>query len=293
MKAAFFLGCTIPVRAQNYEMATRRVAEALGVELVDLPGAGCCGYPLQSVNPLEAQTLAGAVLADAEAAGAELLTICTACTGVLTEAAHEFAHNPDLLGQVNEGLKKIGKRYNGGVRVRHFARALHEDFGEAEIRKHVKVDLSALRIAAHYGCHYLKPTATYQGFDPSEAPHTLDDLIAWTGAQAVAYMGKKECCGGACLAVDENLALAISKSKLDELKRRQADAMALICPFCSIMYDSSQKKIETEYQETYNLPILYYPQLLGLAFGMDPKDLGFQVNRVKAKALLDRVAQPA
>jgi len=100
------------------------------------------------------------------------------------------------------------------------------------------------------------------------------------------------CCGGACLAVDEGLALSITKEKLDAIKAQNADGIVLICPFCSIMYDSSQKKIEKDFEVIYTLPVLFYPQILGLAFGIDPKNLGFQMNRVKTKELLGRVPQP-
>lgn len=293
MKASFFLGCTIPIRAQNFEMSTRKVAEAFGIELIDLPEAGCCGYPVRSVDQRQARCVAAAALADAEAVSTELITMCTACTGVLTETAHELAHDEALRAEVNVELKKIGKVYNGTVRVRHFARVLLEEIGEAAIREKVTVDLSDLALAPHYGCHFLKPHEAYEEFDSVENPTSLDRLIELTGARSVRYRGKKDCCGGACLAVDEGLALSITKGKLDAIKAAKADGIVLICPFCSIMYDSSQKKIETERKVEYGLPVLYYPQLLGLALGMDPKVLGFQMNRVKAKDLLARVPQPA
>ena len=290
MKAAFYLGCTIPIRAQNFELSTRRVAQELGIELVDLPGAGCCGYPIRSVNLHEARITAAAVLADALEAGEELVTICTACTGVLTETAHEIEHHPELRDEVNAALAKVGKKYEGNVRVRHFARVLLEEVGPEALRQKIKVDLSGFRFAAHYGCHYLKPSEAYAGFDSVENPESLDRLIEAAGAKSVSYRGRKDCCGGACLAVDEGLALSISKQKLDAIVAQKADALVLVCPFCSIMYDSSQKKIETGSHVEYGLPVLFYPQLLGLAMGMDPKkDLGFQMNRVKASDLLDRI----
>ena len=294
MKAAFFLGCTIPVRAQNFEASTRRVAEEFGIELVDLPAAGCCGYPVRSVDQGEARVAAAAVLAEAESVAPDLVTICTACTGVLTETAHALNRDVALRGALNAELSKTGKEYSGTVRVRHFARLLIEEVGEAAIRERIRVDLSELRFASHYGCHYLKPSAAFEEFDSVENPQSLDHLIELTGAASVPYRGRKDCCGGACLAVDEALALSITKDKLDSVKGQGADGIVLVCAFCSIMYDSSQKKIETEHEVSYDLPVLYYPQLLGLAMGMDPKkELGFQINRVKAKELLSRIPEPA
>ena len=290
MKAAFYLGCTIPIRAQNFELSTRRVAQELGIELLDLPGAGCCGYPIRSVDLREARITAAAVLADALQVSEELVTICTASTGVLTETAHELEHHPELREEVNAALDKVGKKYEGNVRVRHFARVLLEEVGEEALKQKLKVDLAGFRFAPHYGCHYLKPSEAYEGFDSVENPESLDRLIEATGAKSILYRGRKDCCGGACLAVDESLALSISKQKLDAITAQKADAIVLVCPFCSIMYDSSQKKIETENQVEYGLPVLFYPQLLGLAMGMDPKkDLGFQMNRVKANGLVERM----
>lgn len=293
MRAGFFLGCTIPVRAQNFEMSTRRVAEALDLELVDLPSTGCCGYPTRSLDQRQALTVAAAALADAEAVSPELVTICTACTGVLTEAAHVLNRDESLREEVNAELGAIGKRYEGTVRVRHFARLLTEVVGEEAIRAKVSVDLGGLRFAPHYGCHYLRPSAVYEEFDSVENPRSLDRLIELTGAKSVRHRGFRDCCGGACLAVDEGLALSIAKTKLDALRARGVDAMVLVCPFCSVMYDSSQKKIEAEHKISYGLPVLYLPQVLGLAFGLDPKAMGFQMNRVKAKDLLARIPQPA
>lgn len=289
MKAAFYLGCTIPVRAQNYELSTRKVAETLGIEFLSLSSAGCCGYPVRSVDEEQARVVAAAVLADAEAVSDQLVTICTACTGVLTEVASELTVDKQLLDRVNGHLEKIGKHYNAGVTVKHFARVLFEDFQEESIKEKLEVDLSEFRFAPHYGCHYLKPSEAYDEFDSVENPQSLDRLIELAGAQTVEYRGKRRCCGGACLAVDENLALSITREKLESVSAQDADGIVLICPFCSIMYDSSQKKIEKENEVTYALPVLYYPQLLGLAFGIAPKELGLNMNRVKTKELLARM----
>lgn len=285
---ALFLGCTIPVRAQNYELATRKVAEALGLSLEHIPDFTCCGYPVSSMDEDTAELMAARNLALAERRGAAICAICTACTGVLTETAHALNGNAEKRERVNCRLADLGLEYRGTTTVKHFARILFEEIGVEAIRAKVVRPLDGLRIAAHYGCHYLKPAEIYEGFDSPEFPHTLDDLIALTGATPVDYPNKLRCCGGAILAVDENLALRISKEKLDQLKDLGVDAIGLVCPFCSVMYESNQKKIETTFSAQYNLPVLYYPQLLGLAMGMDGKDLGLQMNRVRPQALLEK-----
>ncbi len=292
MKYALFLGCTIPVRAQNYELATRKVGEILGIEFVDIPTFSCCGFPIKSVDAEESLVIAARNLAEAEEQGVNICSICSACTGVLTEANIELKNDPDLLKDVNKKLAEFGKEYKGTVEIKHLARILLEDIPEEKIREKIKVDLSELKVCPHYGCHYLRPTEIYNHFDSAENPQSLDKLIELTGAKSLKYQGRRKCCGGAVLAIDESLAMSITKEKLDSIKEVGADAIVLVCPFCSVMYESNQKKIETTYEVSYNLPVLYYPQLLGLAFGFDKKELGFNFNRVKAKELLEKIQKP-
>ncbi len=284
-----FLGCTIPVRAQNYEASTRKVAELLGLELIHVPDFTCCGYPMASLDQHTAEVMAARNLALAERQGAELCTICTACTGVLTETARVLAADEAHRAEINRSLEKVGLHYNGTVTVRHFARILYEDVGLDAISAKVVKPLHGLRIAPHYGCHYLKPSEIYEGFDSAENPHTLDDLINVTGAESIHYRDRNRCCGGALLAVDEKIALSIAHEKLEDLRVERADAIGLICPFCSVMYESNQKKIEQTFQIEFNMPVLYLPQILGLAMGLDERTLGLNMNRVRPKDLLQKI----
>jgi heterodisulfide reductase subunit B len=287
---ALFLGCTIPVRAQNYELATRKVAAALDIPLLDIDNFTCCGFPIDSVCHETSFLMAARNLALAERHQANLCTICTACTGVLTEASRVLRDSETKRDEINRYLRKMDLEYHGTVDVKHFVRLLIEAIGLNVLQEKITRPLTGLRFAPHYGCHYLKPTAVYDGFDSDENPQTLDRLISLTGAESIRYEEKLACCGGALLAVDEGLALKISKKKLDNLKANQVDAIVLICPFCSIMYESNQRKIETTFQTEYHLPVLYYPQILGLALGMAPNELGFNQNRVRPTAVLEKLA---
>jgi len=284
-----FLGCTIPARVQNFEIASRKVAQTLGIDLVDLADFACCGYPVASLDARLALVLAARNLAVAEREGCDICALCTACTGSLTEAAHRLENDHELRARVNEDLAATGHHYSGGVRVRHFARVLWEEVGRERIEAGITRRMNGVVLAPHYGCHYLKPADAHGDFEDVEAPHTLDDLIRWTGAQSLDYPHKLNCCGGGVLAVDEKVALGVSRTKLIEIAQRRADAIALICPFCSIMYDTNQKKIESTFEEQFGIPVLFYPQVLGLAFGYDARDLGIQMNRVKPKGLLEKI----
>jgi len=289
MRYAFFLGCTIPARARNYELSARRVAETLGIELIEMERFMCCGFPIKAADRDAATLMAAYNLSLARKKGLDICSLCSSCASQLAEAAHHLSLDDGEKARVNERLSAVGLAYREGPRVRHFARILFEEVGAEAIKAHLKKDLGGLKIAVHYGCHYLKPSSIHDHFDDVEDPRSLEALVALTGAEVVDYPGKKMCCGGPVLPVDEKLALSVTKKKLDTLVEAKVDALCLVCPFCSVMYDGNQKSIEAEFNATYNLPVLYLTQVLGLAMGFDTKELGLNMNVVKTKELVARI----
>jgi heterodisulfide reductase subunit B len=288
MKYAFFLGCTVPVRNLNYELSARWVARAFGLELVDLDDFQCCGFPLKSINLLESLTVAARNLALAESAGLPVCTLCSACGGFLSEANHLLQHNGELKNQVNERLRILGLEYKGTTRVRHFIRILYEEVGLEKIRERIKHSLSGFSFAPHYGCHYIKPARTAGGIDPVEDPKSLTELIEVTGAAALRYETLLDCCGGSVLGIKEDLANTLAGNKLSEVNRLGGNGLILICPFCNVMFENQQKKIEKKLEQKFKVPVMYYPQLLGLALGASPDELGFRLNRIKDKEFMTR-----
>jgi len=286
MKYAFFLGCTIPARSRNYELSARKVAEKLGIELVDVEEFICCGFPLKTSNKKDAEVMGAYNLSLAQKKGLDISVLCSSCASQLTEVAYDLSIDGSARAEINEELSKAGMEYDGDVKVRHLARILLEEVGPEKIKKHFSKDLSGLNIATHYGCHYLKPSSIYDGFDDVEDPKSIETLVALTGARIVDYPNKKRCCGGPVLPVDEDVALSVAKQKLDDISSTNADAICLVCPFCSVMYDGNQKGIESKYGTNYNLPVLYLTQVLGLAMGFGRKELGLNINVVKTKNLL-------
>lgn len=290
MKYALFLGCTIPIRSQNYEISARNVAKKLGMNLVDIDEFSCCGFPVKSTSTETALAIAARNLAIASENKLEICTLCNACTGVLTEANKHLSEDKELRKKINEDLKEYDKEYKPGVKIRHFDRILYEDIGLEKIKKSLSRDLKILRVSVHYGCHYLRPKDIYDGFDDPENPKTLDDLIKITGAKLIDYKDKLDCCGGAILAVQEQTALKMAKIKLDNVTANKVDALVTQCPFCSIMYEDNRNKIETSFNVNYNsLPVLYYTQLLGLSLGLDKNELGFRLNKIKPTSFLEKV----
>jgi len=287
MKYALFLGCTVPVRGMNYEIAARKVAERIGLHLVDVDEFTCCGFPVKAVDVETSFLMAARNLALAENRGLDICTLCSACTSTLTEVNKVLKEDEELREIINEKLGNI--RYNGNIEVKHFARILYEDLGICELKNFIVEPLEGFRFAPHYGCHYLKPSEVYEEFDNPEAPVSLDELIMVTGAESVDYTTLKNCCGGGILGIDENVALKMSAKKLMELKDKGIDGLISICPFCSIMYEGNQKKIEKMENAEIGIPVFYYPQILGLALGIPADELGFKLNRVKPKAFLEKL----
>lgn len=281
---ALFPGCTVPAQMPNYEVSARKVAEKLGIELVYLEGFTCCGFPYEAKDTFKQKTISIRNLAVAEREGLDVVTLCSTCGSTLTKANHLFKTDAKYRAKLQDALKEIGFEYHGKVKVKHFTRVLYEDIGVEKIKSMVVRPFTGVKLAADYGCHYLKPSAVFEGFDDPKRPHTMDEIIEATGASSIDYMDRMACCGAAVLAVDEKTSVGMTKYKLDNIKAAGADGMVTQCPFCGIMYDVYQATIGP-----YNLPVLYVPQLLGVAFGIDPKELGFKLNQVKATELLRRV----
>lgn len=218
MEYALFLGCTIPARARNYELSTRKVAAQLGISFIDVEEFICCGFPIKSSEMISSNLLSAYNLALAQKRNLNVCTLCSSCTSALTEVEYHLAKEEEMKNEINKELSSKTKiQYNGRIKIRHFARVLHEEIGADEIKSHFRKNLSDLRIAIHYGCHYLKPSIIYDNFDSVEDPKTLDELVSITGAKVVDYMGNTRCCGGPILPVDEKIALSVAKAKLDDI----------------------------------------------------------------------------
>jgi heterodisulfide reductase subunit B len=289
-KYAIFLGCTVPVRSTNYEQSFREVVKDFGIELIDIPSFSCCGFPSKSVSRLNALALSARNLAIAAQNGVtDVITLCNACTENMTQANHAFLHDSETKEKLNVILTDLGYSYQGEVKVRHAVRFIYEDIGIDKIKARIKNPLTALKIAAYPGCHYTKPSEIYEGFDDAERPHTLNDLVKATGASLVNY--ETACCGGGTLGAKEETALKMGLATLKSMKQDDADGIVLICPFCDVMFEQNQKKIEKTFGEEFNLPILYYPQLLGLAMDLPRELLGLSINRIKLDGLLAKITK--
>lgn len=293
MKYALFLGCTIPARALHYELSARKVAEKLGIELIDMPGASCCGMPMVNVNRHASMVMSAGALAQAEEMGLDIVTLCSACNSTLSEVSEHLRHNKSDRDKINAELAKVGKKgYKGEAKVIHFTKLLAEKIGPAGIREKVVKPLKGATFVTHSGCHYLKPSEVFGKFDNPEAPVTLNELIKATGATVKTIANPNECCGGGILGIKENTAVSIAAGKLERIKQYAGDVDGLVlhCPFCNIQYEAHQKKLERDTGKAIDIPVLFLPQVLGLALGISDADLGFSQHKIKPKSFLEKFA---
>ncbi|MEM3627812.1 MAG: CoB--CoM heterodisulfide reductase iron-sulfur subunit B family protein [Candidatus Bathyarchaeia archaeon] len=284
-KFLIFLGCAIPYRVSAYEISARKVLQKLGVELVEMPEFNCCGLPMDPVSHEMMLILAARNLALAEREGLNILTLCPGCAGTLKKVNKMLKEDKALREEVNKRLKEDGLEFKGTIDAKHLMQVLIEDVGLERIKNAVVKPLTALKVAEHNGCHILRPKE-YIGFDDPEDPQTLKRLVEATGATCLDYLDETECCGAPSVGVNDKIALQLARDKLNHIKVVGAQAMITICPFCHIMYDTNELRIEKMFNETYGIPILHYTQLLGLAMGIPPEELAFNELRVDASKIL-------
>jgi len=289
VKYALFLGCNTPTKVFQYELSVRWVARKLGIELVDIEDMVCCGSNYANLDIEGSLLLSAMNLALAQARGLNIITVCAACTGTLAEAV-EALKDKELRARINKKLSAVGLEYREGSKVKHFSKVIYEHIGVERIKKEIKRDLSKLTVAPHYGCHYLKPKSAYGGFDDPDNPQTLHHLIAATGALPIRYETLLLCCGGKTFPISQDLTYSLIGMKLENIRKKNVDCLVLQCQSCYLMYGTQQKNLSEKFSEEYHIPVLLYPQLLGLALGGDPTtDLGFNLNVPSADKLLETI----
>ncbi|MGC2288565.1 MAG: CoB--CoM heterodisulfide reductase iron-sulfur subunit B family protein [Thermoplasmata archaeon] len=292
MKLAYYPGCVAQESGKELDMATRWVCRVLGIELVAFPSFSCCGSGfIDEANEVLNIALNARNLAIAEKAGLDLLTICSTCQGMLSLANVRLADS-QVKSRVDAALKPLGIEYRGTTKVKHLLRVLTEDVGLDALKAKVVRPLSGLKVGAFYGCHLLRPHDELN-WESAEEPHAFEDLLAAVGATPVYYRGRVMCCGFPIQFVKPATAERIAGRQIEDAKAHGADAMATPCPLCHISLDAYQNQAAKAVGHSLNMPVFHLPQVVGLALGATPEELGLPRHLVPTDGALAKIGSRA
>ncbi|MFH1075412.1 MAG: CoB--CoM heterodisulfide reductase iron-sulfur subunit B family protein [Pseudomonadota bacterium] len=266
MNYAIFRCCPTSGFLKQYETSTDAVLNKLDVDFVEIKEFGCCGYPLRNIS-LEAYALCSARnLAIARQRQVNLLTVCDCCYGAMKHVQQILKEDTSLRNKIDVSLSAEGLYYDDDVKVKHFLEFLYEEIGLEKLKVKITKRFDGLKIAAHYGCHILRPR-TIVKFDDPFNPSKFDELVEVTGAQSILWTTKLECCGASLLGSDTDLAKKLAKNKINDAKTSGADYLCVTCVYCQLQFDQTQEII----------PSILFTQLLGLCLGIDGNVLGVNI----------------
>jgi succinate dehydrogenase / fumarate reductase cytochrome b subunit len=213
------------------------------------------------------------------------MTICGTCQGVMGAANKRLKAEPALLERINGVLEKDGIAYRGTIQVKHLLWIVVREVGLGRLGEQVRIPFADFRIAPFYGCYILRPSWDL-GFDDPEQPSSLEKVIRAVGGEPVRYAGRTKCCGFPIILEKEAIAVAMAGTNMKEAKEQGADFMVTPCPLCHMSLDIYQERAGRAVNTPLDLPILHLPQLLGLAMGIPPKDLGTARHLVPVDAII-------
>ncbi len=286
---SYFPGCSSSDGgAKAYGLSTLAVGKALSMQLEELEDWNCCGStPYSSFDELTSLSLSARNLVLAEKKGNDLVTPCSSCYVMLNRTNQYLKEYPKIKAQVDEALAAGGMKYNGTVKVRHLLDVFANDIGYEAIAAKVTKNLAGLKIAAYYGCQAVRPK---NGFDHPENPQTLDKIIKSLGGESVNFPLKARCCGGSLVIPEEDVALDLVRKLLDSARTNGAELIVTVCPLCQVNLDVYQSRVNKKFKTDFKIPVLFFTQLMGLAFGLGEKELGFKTNIVLTEKVLAKYA---
>ena len=281
MKYAYYPGCSMECNAAAYEVSTQAVAKSLGFELVEIEDWNCCGATEYfSQDELTASAVVARNLALVDQQMDQVVAPCAACYCNLAKVDKLMAENAPMNGKINEALAAGGLKYEAGrVKIRHLLDVVYKDFGEEGVKAKMKKSLEGLRVAPYYGCQVVRPIV---GDDSTEYPMQMDEMFTWLGAEVVDFPVKAHCCGGHMTQISEPQAFEMIRRILQSAVDYNADMILCMCPMCQLNLDAYQSRVSSFAGTNFKMPIIYFTQLLGIAFGLNPKELGFGKELVPA-----------
>jgi len=290
MKYAFFPGCVSKGACPELYQSVMQVYPKLGIDLEEMTTASCTGAGvLQEKDERLGDVLNARTFALAEQQGLPIMTICSTCQGVMSQANQRLTTQPNYLQGINEILQEEGLTYRGTTTIKHFLWILLEDVGEDVLREHITKPLTGLRAAPFYGCYIQRPTEALGFEEHPDRGKSLERIIEILGAEVVDFPGKTRCCGFPILTINKINSLSMVATHTQDAKSQGADIMVTPCPLCHLNLDGMQTQAASQHNTSINLPILHLPQLLGLAMGLNPKTLGLTRNLISPESALAKM----
>jgi heterodisulfide reductase subunit B len=283
----YYPGCSVKTNAKHYEESVLPVFEILGMELQELPDWNCCGATASmSVDDEKTAAINGRLLSIAEKAEKDIIAPCAACYLSLKKANQFLKEKSEDSEKILKELKKCDLEYKGTVQVKHPVEVLLKEIGVDAIKEKVQQELKGIKVASYYGCQVVRP---FEDFDDMDYPESMDTLLRSLGAETVDFTAKTKCCGGALTANLEELGARLNYVILKEAQKKGADAIVTLCPLCLFNLEITQDKISKIYKEDFEMPILFFSQLMGLAFGLPKEDLGFSRSLIPIKQIWNKI----
>ena len=294
LKYAYYPGCVAQGACRELSLSTKALAEALGIELIELKNAACGGSgTYKEDSQLLEDTVNARNIALAESLNLPLLTHCSTCQGVIghvDERLKEAKNNdPAYLETVNGFLKKEHcSPYKGSTEVKHLLWALVGDYGLDRLADQVRYKLSGLKCAGCYGCYLLR-TQDKLPYDNPFQPESLENVFRAVGATPIYYRGRTQCCGWPLSSYAKEESFKMAGTHIREAIEAGADCIVTPCPLCHLNLDSRQPEVEKVMGEKLGLPILHLPQLVALSLGIKPEKLGLSRHVVSTKSVLEKL----
>lgn len=294
-KFTYYPGCSSEASAVALDKSLRAILPKLDVELADIQDWNCCGASVGHLgggmtpnSALSARNLALAL----QQGGNDIATPCAACYLNTHEINESIREHEDFKAEMNEALAADGKSYDGSLLVRHICEVLVTDVGHDKIKAQVTKPLTGLKVAGYVGCQTVRPFAgTDRGgkYDQYDDPAFLDDFTRDVGAEAIPFESRTACCGGSVAVMSPDRTLHLMKGILEEAQQKGADVISTPCPLCQQNVEMYQAQINAQFGTSFNIPVVYYSQLMAVAFGMDAdKDAGLNHQMIKADVVREK-----
>jgi succinate dehydrogenase / fumarate reductase cytochrome b subunit len=291
MRVAYWPGCVSRGFTPELHGSMAQVAPLLDIELIGLDRAACCGagviaeHNQELADSLNARTFALAQRVE----GAELMmNICSTCQGAQSECQERLDASAEYRSHINENISAEGLHYEKGLTNKNFLWLLVEEIGLDELRSRVKRPLTDLKVGPFYGCYIVRPIDRL-GIDSVERPRDryLGMVIEALGGTVIEYAGSHKCCGFPIITMNKDASLKQAGRHLGDAVDADADCLVTPCPLCHLNLDLQQPLAERTVGRELNMPVLHLPQLVGLALGLEPKELGMQRHVVKPASVID------